>query len=369
LREGKASRLHLERAHANVRRAFGIPPTRPAARKGVRCDHCLNACQLLEDEVGYCGMRANRAGTIASTVGEGKALVHWYHDPLPTNCVADWVCPEGSSASAQARKSGGSPPSLPSTALRTSRSAATPRIGAPRHNLAVFFYGCTFNCLFCQNWTHKLLRQSRPKAVEEFAASVTPQTACICFFGGDPTPQAEWAFAAAEQAIRRSASSRACDNADGRHLPPRICWETNGAMSRQILDRMIDLSLATGGCVKFDLKAFSPQVHRALCGVSNKRTLDNFAHLVERARERPDPPLAVASTLIVPAYVEVEEVAALARFIAELDPATPYSLLAFHPDFALHDLPLTSVPQAQVCYQACQAAGLSRVHYSAGGGP
>jgi pyruvate formate lyase activating enzyme len=36
-------------------------------------------------------------------------------------------------------------------------------------------------------------------------------------------------------------------------------------------------------------------------------------------RQRPDPPLLLASTLLVPGYVDAEEVGRIARYIAELD--------------------------------------------------
>jgi pyruvate formate lyase activating enzyme len=71
--------------------------------------------------------------------------------------------------------------------------------------------------------------------------------------------------------------------------------------------------------------------------------------------------LLVASTLLVPGYVDEEEVRAIARFIASLDPTTPYSLLAFHPAFAMADLPPTSRRHALACKAAAEEAGLSRV--------
>ena len=37
------------------------------------------------------------AGKIAGG-GPQDGNLSWYHDPLPTNCVADWVCPAGSEA-------------------------------------------------------------------------------------------------------------------------------------------------------------------------------------------------------------------------------------------------------------------------------
>jgi len=41
----------------------------------------------------------------------------------------------------------------------------------------------------------------------------------------------------------------------------------------------------------------------------------------------------------VPGYVDAEEVGLIARFIAEVDPRIPYTLLAFAPHFYMQDLP------------------------------
>jgi pyruvate formate lyase activating enzyme len=48
-------------------------------------------------------------------------------------------------------------------------------------------------------------------------------------------------------------------------------------MHPRLLQEAIELSLATGGCIKFDLKAFHENLHLALTGTSNRRTLENFA--------------------------------------------------------------------------------------------
>ena len=52
-------------------------------------------------------------------------VVYPYYDPLPTNCVAEPVCPE--------------------------------RRHYGYYNLAVFFAGCNLDCLFCQNIEHKYM--------------------------------------------------------------------------------------------------------------------------------------------------------------------------------------------------------------------
>ncbi|WP_176231666.1 hypothetical protein [Candidatus Hakubella thermalkaliphila] len=54
----------------------------------------------------------------------------------------------------------------------------------------------------------------------------------------------------------------------------------------------------------FDLKPWNETLHRALTGVSNRQTWENFSHAAGFIKERPDPPLLVASTLLVPGYVD-----------------------------------------------------------------
>ncbi len=244
-------------------------------------------------------------------------MLHWYRDPLPTNCVADWVC-DGH------RQTG-------------------------RHNLAVFYASCSFNCLFCQNWS---FRQSRPErsaatSAGQLARAANRATYCVCFFGGDPATQMPHALSAA----RRMAGQGIV-----------VCWETAGSSNPKLLDEAVRLSRETGGCIKFDLKAHSEALHVALTGASNRRTLENFSRAAALFRQRPVPPLVVASTLLVPGYVDSDEVACIARFIAAIDPDIPYSLLAFAPSFLMRDLPRTSRQDAQAAVAAARGAGLTAVH-------
>ena len=134
-------------------------------------------------------------------------------------------------------------------------------------------------------------------------------------------------------------------------------------MNPKLLARMADLSLESGGSVKFDLKARRDEVHYALCGISNRRTLSNFRLLAGYQDQRPKsaPPLLLASTLLVPGYIDEEEVGGIAGFIASLDRDIPYSLLGFHPQFYMDDLPRTSKQHAERCLQAARDAGLNRV--------
>ncbi len=323
------SEVVASKSRGLLRAKFGLPLGPPRSDTGYRCPVCANACCLDLGQLGYCGVRIGSQRGVVPIGGEDAAVVEWYLDPIPTNCVAAWAC---------AATGVGYP--------QFSRAQQTER---GYYNLAVFYNGCNFDCLFCQNWRHRY-RNAPLRSVEELVeAALNPKVTCVCFFGGDSIPQHEHALKAAEQAIERKEGVL------------RICWETNGGMSVGVLRRMIELSQASGGTIKFDLKAWSESLHRALCGASNTQTLANFRILAETAAERPQVPLAAASTLLVPGYVEREEVAAIAKYIADINPSVPYTLLAFHPDYAMNDLPTTSRRQAEECLEVAREAGLERV--------
>jgi pyruvate formate lyase activating enzyme len=112
--------------------------------------------------------------------------------------------------------------------------------------------------------------------------------------------------------------------------------------------------LESGGCIKFDIKAWNEDLNIALTGVTNKQTLRNFEKLAEYVETRKNPPFLVASTLLVPGYVNEEEVKNIAKFIAGFDKEIPYSLLAFHPQYLMSDMPTTSKRQAESCYQVAR---------------
>ncbi|UCF19104.1 MAG: radical SAM protein [Gemmatimonadota bacterium] len=311
------ARLYVERAHAQSREAFGLPARAPRSEGGVRCNLCVNECVIGEGERGFCGLRTVRGGKLVHLAGTpGRGLLSWYRDPIPTNCVADWVC-EGS------RRPG-------------------------CHNLAVFYNSCTSNCLFCQNWHFRGVSPSRGETVsaQALAGVANDRTFCVCYFGGDPASQMPHALAASKRYAERGV---------------RVCWETAGMMHPKLLDAAVGYSLRTGGCIKFDLKAYDENLHRALTGASNRRTLENFRRAARRGADRRQPPLVIASTLLVPGYVGADEVAKIARFIAALDPQIPYSLLAFAPNFCMGDLPCTPVRQAREAEAAALAAGLMNV--------
>ncbi|UCD58662.1 MAG: radical SAM protein [Candidatus Hydrogenedentota bacterium] len=327
-------REHVASVHSAGRVRFGLPESPPRSGGGVECRFCANRCLVAPGSIGYCGHRRRRNGRNGDRIvgGTATANVGWYYDSLPTNCVGDWVCAGGTGC--------GYP--------RYAHSEG-PEYGYK--NLAVFFRACSFDCLFCQNWHYRVDSTGGASAsIDDLAAAVDEHTSCICYFGGDPSPQLPFSIAASVRARRRN---------PGRIL--RICWETNGSMNPAMLRKLARLSIDSGGCIKFDLKAWDERLHMALCGVSNRRTLENFAAIAELTSSRHQPPPLIASTLLVPGYIDDEEVGNIASFIAKLNPYIPYSLLAFHPQFMMDDLPLTCRNHAESCIEASLSAGVKRV--------
>jgi len=157
----------LVKIHTGTRGEFDLP-LKPPEGNPV-CHQCVNNCG--DQGRRYCLVREDRPD-------RNWAYLSYYHDPLPTNCVASFVCPAGTDC--------GYPRYSP---------ISHPEYGYK--NLAVFYQGCTFNCLFCQNYHFKLMRQR--VTTDELMQTIDPLTNCICFFGGDPTPFIQQTIEAAKR--------------------------------------------------------------------------------------------------------------------------------------------------------------------------
>ena len=309
---------------------FGLPPKPPQDLNGLLCGMCANDCRIGVGGKGFCALVSNVDGKLVRMGGTpDKGVLEWYYDPLPTNCVAWWFCP------------GCTGTGYPKYAYEKG-----PEIGYS--NLAVFYGACSYDCLFCQNWHYRRMASSPQLSMsaQSLAEKANSRVSCICFFGGDPSPQMPHALKTSRLAMQAAERDR-------RIL--RICWETNGYEKREFAMSAAEMSLKNGGNLKFDLKAWSEEVNLALCGVSNKPTLGTFKLIGERFFDRrTEPPILTASTLLVPGYVEAQEVGRLSAFIAGVNPEIPYTLLAFSPEYVMDDLPTTSHKQANQCYEAAK---------------
>lgn len=318
----------IESWHGRVRAEHGLPPRPPDTKGGISCKICMNNCLIGEGEAGYCGLRHNRSGRLVQLIDGDTALLQYYLDPHVTNCCSSWFCPAGTGSG------------YPKYAVRPSAE-----IGY--FNLALFFYGCSLNCLYCQNWTHKHLESAKRTRLEELVDLTmrNSRITCWCWFGGSPEPQLPFAIRASRRILEEKPPGRIV----------RVCFEWNGSGNPHLVKRAGEIAFESGGNIKFDLKAFTPSVHRALTGRDNEAILKNFELVYREFYERrKGMPVLTATTLLVPHYVDEREVEGIAKFIASLDPEIPYCLLIFHPDFVMRDLPVTPEKQFHACLEAAK---------------
>ncbi|MHA2609590.1 MAG: radical SAM protein [bacterium JZ-2024 1] len=303
----------IYQAHQKARQKFPLPSSIPKREGGTLCRICSNECRFLPGETGYCGIHG-AGGKNAASSARQSALLYAYLDPHITNCCASWFCPGGTGAG------------FPRWA-----TCKGPELGF--FNLAVFFYGCNFDCLFCQNSEHKNISQATRVEKEQFFSWLKREekVTCVCFFGGSPEPHLPFVVEMGRE-IMRTYSERLI----------RICVEWNGCGNPALVERVAEIVLRSGGIIKFDLKCYEENLSRALSGVSNRRAYENFALLAEKYYpQRPELPLLTATTLLVPGYVEEEEVESIAAWIAQINEEIPYSLLVFYPAHYMTDLPVT----------------------------
>jgi pyruvate formate lyase activating enzyme len=181
---------------------------------------------------------------------------------------------------------------------------------------------------------------------QELANAADEYTACVCYFGGDP----------ACNPAHSLETSRLLN--EKKHV--RVCYETNGNISKKWLDSIATIISETGGTFKFDIKAVSPDLYRTLTGISNSAMLRNFKELSALKKER-EGEFLVASVLLVPGYVGLSEVRRISQFIAESDATIPTALLGFHPHHAMSDLPRTSRDHAEGALEVAKDEGLTNV--------
>ncbi len=316
-RDWENVKSHVLNVHKQVRALVDLPPEPPKAENKeikLKCNFCINACALSEHDISYCGLRnmwRSQSGELPMP-SKRKGYIHGYLDPIPTNCCNAWFCGGANNT----------------------------------YSYAAFLYGCSFSCLFCQNASHKHISKKYICDVESLTESIfnNKKITCICYFGGTPEAQLPFTIYLANQILEKIKEEE-------HPRKFRVCWEWNGSGNKILVDKCMQVAVNSGGNIKFDLKSFNERLNIALCGVSNSRTLENFKYLAEKyfgSRGEYMPEMS-ASTLMVPGYVDHEEVKQIAKFISEINDKIPYSLLVFHPDYQMKDLPITSRKQATKC--------------------
>ncbi|WP_292367547.1 AmmeMemoRadiSam system radical SAM enzyme [Methanoregula sp. UBA64] len=245
----------------------------------VQCTLCSHRCRIADGKHGICGVRQNTHGTLyATTYGLVSAEAV---DPIEKKPLYHF---------------------LPGT--------LTYSLGG---------IGCNFTCRHCQNWqisqadrqSARLVSISPEEGVSRAAAS---GCASISWTYNEPTIWHEYPLDMGMLARSRGLGT---------------CYVTNGYITEEALRELAPMLSA----FRVDLKAFTDDFYRKICGAHLQPVLD----AVVLARELGMHIETV--TLVIPGENDsMEEQEALIRWVIEnLGPETPMHFSAFHPDFRMTD--------------------------------
>jgi pyruvate formate lyase activating enzyme len=281
---------------------------KPLSDGVVQCQACEHFCAVKPGETGKCGVRRNIEGTLYLVVYGEAIAVHV--DPIEKKPLFHFM---------------------------------------PRGDiLSIGTYGCNFRCPFCQNWQMSQMRDfdDEREALGQTASPEALVNTClrnhipmIAYTYNEPTVFFEYTYDTAKLAHQHAIKN---------------VYVSNGYMSRAALD-MIEPYLDG---INVDLKAFSEAFYREQCQARLEPVKRNIAHI---ARETGI--WIEVTTLLVPGLNDSEdELRAMAEWLAEVDPAMPWHVTAFHPDYEMLDRPRTSQWALAHAYEIGRQAGLHYVY-------
>jgi len=273
----------------------------------VRCALCAHRCVIADGAAGLCGVRRNSGGILYAATYE--RVVSANPDPVEKKPLYHFK---------------------PGT---WSMSVAT--------------VGCNFTCDFCQNhsisqWLKDKPGQSIPGGTLEASRIVAEarRHGCetISFTYTEPTVFYELARDTAEEALNFGIDA---------------IFVTNGYMTPEMLDDFKPLLKAAN----VDLKAFSEETYRRVCGGSLQPVLDSIIKMHEQGI------WLEITTLLIPGLNDGrEELMQLAAFIAGVDRDIPWHISAFHPDYRMMDRGGTTLESLHSAWRIGQGSGLRYVY-------
>jgi len=132
-----------------------------------------------------------------------------------------------------------------------------------------------------------------------------------------------------------------------------VLIETNGyGLTPQNLDYLKDSGV---DAFWLDIKAFDEKKHRWLTGTSNEHILMLPGEMGKRGF------ILEVLSLYIPNLVETDELEKIARLLVEVNPKTPFTILAFFPEYRMRDTPKPTTRQMVAAYERVKGAGLENV--------
>jgi pyruvate formate lyase activating enzyme len=271
----------------------------------VRCDLCPHACLIQDGRNGLCGVRKNRGGTLYSCV-YGRAIAE-HADPVEKKPLFH-VLP-----------------------------------GSRSYSMATA--GCNLSCQHCQNADIAHLPRVRgvpetPQRSPEdiVAAALSAGCSSIACTYTEPTVYFEYALDIA-----------ACAQSAGL----KTIFVTNGYIAPAAIEEIAPVLDAAN----IDLKAFSDDFYRTVCGARLQPVLDAISCY------RKCGVWIEITTLIIPGLNDSpDELQRTAEFIASVGTDIPWHVSAFYPTYRMTDRPPTPPETLLIAREIGLTSGLRYVY-------
>lgn len=275
--------------------------------KTVRCQLCAHRCTIAPTKRGICSVRENRNGVLYSLV---YGLVIASHvDPIEKKPLFHFL------------------PGSKSFSIATA--------------------GCNFRCAFCQNWdisqitkgsTSRIIGQNLPPE-EIVKQALATDCHSIAYTYTEPTVFFEYAYDTAKLAKKEGLAN---------------IFVTNGYQTSETIAKMKGIIDAAN----VDLKSFSDDFYRKVCGARLKPVLESIKKIYEAGI------FLEITTLVIPGENDSEkELTQIAEFIASVSPDIPWHLSRFHPDYQISNLKQTPLETLKNGYKIGKTAGLNYVYF------
>ncbi|MGE5514399.1 MAG: AmmeMemoRadiSam system radical SAM enzyme [Bacteroidota bacterium] len=271
----------------------------------IQCDVCPRFCKLNEGQRGLCFVRAREGDRIVlTTYGRSSGFCV---DPIEKKPLNHF---------------------LPGTPVLSFGTA-----------------GCNLTCKFCQNWdiskareTDRLNDAASPDAIAEAAVKLGCRS--VAFTYNDPVIFLEYAVDVAKACHDRGLKTVAVTAG---YVAPEARREFFAHMD----------------AANVDLKAFTEDFYRNLCGGHLDAVLDTLKYLKDET-----PVWFEITTLLIPGENDSDaEIDALSRWVAKsLGLDVPLHFTAFHPDWKMRDLPPTASTILSRARSIAKGMGIKHVY-------
>jgi len=272
----------------------------------VHCYLCAHQCVIKPGKYGICNVRENQDGTLY-THAYGRVIAA-NADPIEKKPLYHF---------------------LPGT-----------------RSFSIATLGCNFRCGFCQNWqisqgagkkvAGRTGHELRPEEVVEHAR----ESGCrsIAYTYTEPTIFFEYAYDTA-----RIAKDQGMANV----------FVSNGFMTEEALDTIAPYLDA----INVDLKSFRDEFYRKIC----HGRLDPVLETIRNLRKRTI--WTEVTTLIIPEQNDSdEELNGITEFLASVDPAMPWHISRFHPDYEFDHVARTPLSTMERAYELGKEHGLQYIY-------